>query len=52
MKTIKAFWLGVKDGWAQPEDLTSGLTWDNNDALNEAYDRGANVGQFIGRLAK
>jgi hypothetical protein len=47
---LKAFWLGVKDGWAQPHDLSMGLTWDDRDDLNLSYDRGANVGQFLGRV--
>lgn len=51
MKSIKAFWAGVKDGWRQCEDLTSGLTYDDQ-SLNEAYDHGANAGQCLGRLMK
>ena len=42
----KAFWLGFKDGWKSPYCLSSGLTWDNP-TLNEWYDRGVNLGQFI-----
>jgi hypothetical protein len=44
---LKAFWLGFKDGWKSPHCLSSGLTWDNNPILNEWYDRGVNLGQFI-----
>jgi len=41
---IKAITLGVADGWKQPYDLTSGMTWNDPD-LNEIYDRSVNVGQ-------
>lgn len=43
----KAFCLGFVDGWKSPYCLSSGMTWDNNDALNLWYDRGVNLGQFI-----
>lgn len=39
-----AYALGYKDGFEQPDELTSGLTW-TNPLLNEAYDRGVNAGQ-------
>lgn len=44
-----AFWQGVHDGWAQPQDLTQGMTYQFH-ACNFWYDFGANVGQFWGRL--
>jgi hypothetical protein len=40
----RAWRAGILDGWEQPDDLTSGLTYDNP-GLSEAYDRGANIGQ-------
>lgn len=43
---MKAFLLGVVDGWREPLELSSGLTWDDQ-GLNEWYDRGVNVGQFV-----
>lgn len=47
---LKAFRLGFVDGWRQPFDLTSGITWEDSDTLNEAYDWGANFGQFAGQI--
>ncbi len=44
----RAFILGYQDGLEQPFDLTSGLTWEDNPALNEAYDHGVNAGQIAG----
>ena len=46
-KRIRAWWLGFKDGWESPHDLGSGLTWENDQDLNEAYDTGVNWGQFL-----
>ena len=44
---------GFADGYAQPEELGSGITWEGPGAtqLNEAYDEGANAGQR-GRAAQ
>jgi hypothetical protein len=42
---FQAFILGLCDGCAQPDDLTSGLTWPDDQDNNEAYDHGVNVGQ-------
>lgn len=42
-----AFRLGVVDGWREPHCLSSGMTWDDDQDKNEAYDTGANVGQFL-----
>lgn len=44
---IPAWWQGVRDGWEQPHELTSGITWDDDQDRNEAYDRGVNLGQFV-----
>ena len=49
MAHIKAYLQGVVDGFEQPYDLTMGMTWDDV-ALNETYDKGANMGQAIGQL--
>jgi hypothetical protein len=40
----KAYEQGVRDGKDSPHELTSGMTWDD-EAMNEAYDRGVNDGQ-------
>lgn len=39
---------GVKDGFAEPYDLSQGLTWDSR-FFNETYDHAVNVGQWLGR---
>lgn len=44
-----AFWKGIADGFAQPFDLTTGMTYTSG-RLNKVYDHGANIGQFLGRL--
>lgn len=44
---IRPFLLGVRDGWQQPFELSSGMTWDDDQGANEFYDCGVNVGQFI-----
>jgi hypothetical protein len=46
---MKPYLLGLRDGFESPHDLGSGLTWDDDDA-NEAYDRGVNLGQLVGRV--
>ena len=48
----KAWKLGFKDGFAQPDDLISGITWEDRPELNEAYDCGAIAGQIAGALIK
>lgn len=53
----RAYLFGVQDGFAQPIELQDGITWGydecgNADALNEAYDRGANLGQVLGWLCR
>jgi len=49
MRRIQAFLIGVKDGLDQPYELTMGITWVGNFALNNWYDRGVNLGQRIGK---
>jgi hypothetical protein len=46
---IRPFLLGLRDGFEQGE-LSSGLTWDDDQGANEAYDRGANWGERFARL--
>ena len=47
----KAFWLGVRDGFTQPYEVSSSPNVEYLDnGVNEVYetlDRGINVGQFI-----
>lgn len=61
MQVIRAYWLGFVDGWQEPEELGSGLTWSPADTsltwaqcsrLNEAYDRGVNHGQILGGIVQ
>lgn len=49
MNSLKAFWIGVKDGWQQPIELSMGMSYDY-ERLNEVYDHGANLGQWLGRI--
>jgi len=48
MHRIKAFALGLRDGWQQGE-LSFGLTFDgdSNSARSQAYDRGATLGEWL-----
>jgi hypothetical protein len=48
-KLLRAFYLGTRDGIAQPHYLTSGMTWTDG-KMNEVYDRGVNVGQALARF--
>lgn len=43
-----AFQNGFRDGWNQPIDLSVGMTYPCS-RCNEAYDRGVNLGQMIGK---
>lgn len=54
LNNLKAFVLGVKDGWNQPFELTSSFNVDHlvddddfGDSVYESLDRGINFGQFI-----
>ena len=47
MHRIRPFLLGLRDGWRQPYELSMGITWDDDQDANEAYDRGANWGQRL-----
>ena len=46
---LRARALGVVDGLRQPYDLSSGMTWDDDQDANEAYDAGVNIGQALAR---
>ena len=48
-KLLRAFYLGTRDGIAQPHYLTSGMSWTDG-KMNEVYDRGVNVGQALARF--
>lgn len=50
-RIIRAFYLGLTDGWTDGQAFGSGYTWDDDQKLNETYDRGVNVGQFFARFA-
>ncbi len=47
---LTAFWRGVQDGWAEPAELSAGLTYDDDAHAprSVAYDEGANLGQWLG----
>ena len=45
---VKAYYMGVRDGWEQPYDLTMGWTFEDR-LVCEAYDRGVNFGQWAGK---
>jgi hypothetical protein len=45
-----AWRIGFKDGWESPRHLSMGMTWENSEEANEAYDQGANWGQRLRRL--
>lgn len=45
---VRVFLLGLCEGVAEPYGVTFGMTYDD-EALSDAYDRGANVGESIGR---
>jgi hypothetical protein len=50
--TLVRVWLfGFADGFSSPRCLSSGMSYPSS-RLNEAYDRGANMGQLIGAWAK
>lgn len=41
-----AFRRGLADGYAEPHELSYGMTYDGDRAANEAYDSGVNLGQL------
>ena len=43
-----AYDLGFRDGLAQPYELSMGMTWPDDQEMNESYDRGVNAGQAEG----
>lgn len=51
--SVIAFHAGVVDAIDQKGDLSTGMSWESNDAygLNEAYDRGVNVGEWLWDLS-
>lgn len=50
MSKLRAYLQGVVDGLEQPHDLTSGMSY--GDDRDEIYDRGANMGQWLGRIRR
>lgn len=46
--TLSAFEQGVRDGLDQGDEFTSGVTYQRA-SLNEAYDRGVNLGQELAK---
>jgi hypothetical protein len=48
---IRAFVLGVREGYASPYGYGTGMTYDESphSPRSRAYDRGLNVGEPIGR---
>lgn len=49
MEIVSAYLLGVKEGFLNPYGVAVGMTYED-DSLSEAYDRGLNLGERIGRL--
>jgi hypothetical protein len=51
MTRIKAFWMGVREGYSSPDG--DGWTWDGDPyhPLSVAYDHGRNVGEWFARIA-
>lgn len=49
---LRAWALGFRDGRQAPHDLSSGITWDDDQDMNESYDAGANAGQVVGRMVE
>ena len=46
---IRAFFVGLFDGWSQPWILSTGMTYENL-RRQAAWDYGANIGQALGRI--
>lgn len=51
IELLRVFGMGVKDAFEQGE-LGIGMTWENDDAKNEAYDYGANLGESLARASQ
>lgn len=51
MRNLRAFMLGIRDGWSQPVGLSSSYNVDHLDdgkaAVHEWLDRGINIGQIL-----
>ena len=47
---LRAFWLGLRDGFHDGHRFSCGRSWDAADC-NESYDHGVNVGQAVRFLA-
>lgn len=50
MNRLHAYYLGLTDVIDQGGELSSGITWPDNQDWNEAYDRGANLGELLYRV--
>lgn len=48
---LRAFWIGIVDGYESPSCLSSGMTYPTY-LLNNTYDHGANLGQLVGSWIK
>lgn len=49
MKRLKVYLLGLKDGFDQYPNFGTGMTYPDL-KLNEAYDRGVNMGELLARV--
>lgn len=52
MKHVKAWMLGIRDGWQQPHDLSTSTNVDHLDTardglVQESLDSGINLGQWL-----
>ncbi len=50
MESLRAFLNGIRDGWEQFPELSSGLSFEDRE-LSELYDRGVNCGEALRVLA-
>jgi len=48
---LRVVLLGFRDGFAQPSELSSGMTYPDAD-LSETYDRAVSAGQHLGAFLK
>lgn len=44
---LTAWVLGIRDGWAQPLDLSTSRNTDHLGCVQESQDRGINLGQML-----